>query len=327
MSDVWLNANLATMVSGDDGYGSIEDGAVAVIDGRIAWVGPRRALPQEWRGAVQHDCGGAWITPGLIDCHTHIVHAGCRAGEFEQRLEGVSYEEIARAGGGILATVRATRAASEEQLQRQSKHRLRRLLAEGVTTVEVKSGYGLDTGTECKMLRVAGALAEELRFRVSRTFLGAHALPPEYVGRADDYIELVCAEMLPAVARERLAEAVDVFCEGIAFSPAQTGRVFAAARQLGLATKLHADQLSDRGGAELAAQYGALSADHLEYSSEKSVRALARAGTVAVLLPGAYYLLRETQLPPVELLRRHGVARWRYPPTAIPAPRPAYRCC
>lgn len=308
MSDVWLNARLATMVAGEDAYGSIDDGAIAVVDGRIAWVGVRAALPQEWRGAIQHDCGGAWITPGLIDCHTHIVHAGCRAAEFEQRLEGLSYEEIARAGGGILASVRATRAASDDQLQAQSRHRLRRLLAEGVTTVEVKSGYGLDTATECKMLRVAGQLAEELRFRVSRTLLGAHALPPDYAGRADDYITLVCEEMLPAVARERLADAVDVFCENIAFSPAQTERVFAAAKALGLQTKLHADQLSDRGGAALAAQYGALSADHLEYSSEKSVRALAKAGTVAVLLPGAYYQLRETRLPPVDLLRKHGVA-------------------
>ena len=218
MSDVWLNANLATMVPGEDGYGSIEDGAVAVVDGRIAWVGTRQALPEEWRGAIQHDCGGAWITPGLIDCHTHIVHAGCRAGEFEQRLEGVSYEDIARAGGGILSTVRATRAASDEQLRVQSCHRLVRLLAEGVTTVEVKSGYGLDTATECKMLRVAGLLAEQLRFRLSRTFLGAHALPPEYAGRADDYVELVCTEMLPTVAREHLADAVDVFCEHIAFT-------------------------------------------------------------------------------------------------------------
>ena len=308
MSDVWLNANLATMVPGEDGYGSIEDGAVAVVDGRIAWVGTRRALPEDWRGAVQHDCGGAWITPGLIDCHTHIVHAGCRAGEFEQRLEGVSYEEIARAGGGILSTVCATRAASDEQLRVQSRHRLCRLLAEGVTTVEVKSGYGLDTATECKMLRVAGVLAEELRFRLSRTFLGAHALPPEYAGRADDYIELICTEMLPTVARERLADAVDVFCEHIAFTPAQTARVFEAAKALGLPAKLHADQLSDTDGAALAAKHGALSADHLEYSSEQSVRALAKAGTVAVLLPGAYYLLRETQLPPVELLRKHGVA-------------------
>lgn len=308
MSDVWLNARLATMVAGEDPYGLIEDGAVAVLDGRIAWVGPRRQLPPDWRGAIQHDCGGAWLTPGFIDCHTHIVHAGCRASEFEQRLNGVSYEEIARSGGGILSSVRATRAASDEQLQMQSRHRLRRLLAEGVTTVEIKSGYGLDTETECKMLRVASLLAEELRFRVSRTFLGAHALPPEYAGRADDYIDLVCKEMLPRIAKEKLADAVDVFCEHIAFTPAQTERVFAAAKALGLSAKLHADQLSDGGGAALAARHHALSADHLEYSSEKSVRALAKAGTVAVLLPGAYYMLRETQLPPIELMRKHGVA-------------------
>ena len=308
MSDVWLNARLATMQAGEDPYGTIEDGAVAVLDGRIAWVGPRKQLPGDWRGAIQHDCGGAWLTPGFIDCHTHIVHAGCRASEFEQRLNGVSYEEIARAGGGILSSVRATRAASEEQLQAQSRHRLRRLLAEGVTTVEIKSGYGLDTETECKMLRVAGLLAEELRFRAARTFLGAHALPPEYAGRADDYIDLVCEQMLPRIAREQLADAVDVFCEHIAFTPAQTERVFAKAKALDLPAKLHADQLSDGGGAALAAKHQALSADHLEYSSEKSVRALAKAGTVAVLLPGAYYMLRETHMPPVDLLRKHGVA-------------------
>lgn len=309
MSDgVWLNAHLATMADGGDCYGTVEDGAVAVLNGRIAWVGPRRQLPPDWRGAIQHDCGGAWLTPGFIDCHTHIVHAGCRAGEFEQRLNGVSYEEIARAGGGILSSVRATRAASDEQLQAQSRHRLRRLLSEGVTTVEIKSGYGLDTETECKMLRVAGVLAGELRFRASRTFLGAHALPPEYAGRADDYITLVCEQMLPRIAKERLADAVDVFCEHIAFTAAQTERVFAAAKALGLPAKLHADQLSDGGGAALAAKHHALSADHLEYSSEKSVRALAKAGTVAVLLPGAYYMLRETRRPPIDLMRKHGVA-------------------
>ena len=307
MSEVWLNVRLATMQAGDDPYGAIEDGAVAVVDGRIAWVGPRKQLPSSWHGAIQHDCGGAWLTPGFIDCHTHIVHAGCRASEFEQRLNGVSYEEIARAGGGILSSVHATRAASEEQLQAQSRHRLRRLLAEGVTTVEIKSGYGLEVETECKMLRVAGQLAQELRFRVARSFLGAHALPPEYAGRADDYIALVCDEMVPRIAREQLADAVDVFCEHIAFTPAQTARVFEQARALGLPAKLHADQLSDGGGAALAAKYGALSADHLEYSSEKSVRALSKAGTVAVLLPGAYYMLRETHMPPVDLLRKHGV--------------------
>lgn len=305
---VWLNARLATMVPGADPYGSIEDGAVAVLNGRIAWVGPRSELPRDWRGAIQHDCGGGWLTPGFIDCHTHIVHAGCRAGEFEQRLNGASYEDIARAGGGILASVRATREASEEQLRIQSLHRLRCLLSEGVTTVEIKSGYGLDTETECKMLRVAAQLGEEAGVRVFRTFLGAHALPPEYAGRAEAYIDLICTEMLPRVAKEKLADAVDAFCERIAFSPAQAQRLFERARELGLAVKLHADQLSDLGGGALAARAGALSADHLEYSSEKSLKAMAKAGTVAVLLPGAYYMLRETQLPPVELMRKHGVA-------------------
>lgn len=305
---VWLNARLATMVAGGDPYGTIEDGAVAVLKGRIAWVGPRSELPRDWGGAIQHDCGGGWLTPGFIDCHTHIVHAGCRAGEFEQRLNGTSYEDIARAGGGILATVRATREASEEQLRIQSLHRLRRLLSEGVTTVEIKSGYGLDTETECKMLRVAAQLGEEAGVRVFRTFLGAHALPPEYSGRAEAYIDLICEEMLPRLAREKLADAVDAFCEHIAFSPTQARRLFRRARELGLAVKLHADQLSDQGGGALAARAGALSADHLEYSSEKSLKAMAKAGTVAVLLPGAYYMLRETRLPPVQAMREHGVA-------------------
>lgn len=303
---VWLNAELATMTAGSD-YGHIPDGAVAVRDGRIAWVGPRKALPESWQKAEQHDCHGRWLTPGLIDCHTHLVHAGNRADEFEQRLKGVSYEAIAKAGGGILSTVRATRVASEAELLQQSLPRLKALLAEGVTTVEIKSGYGLDTATECKMLRVAGQLAAA-PVRVSRTFLGAHALPPEYVGRADDYIDLICEEMLPAVAAGQLADAVDGFCEGIGFSPVQIGKVFARAKTLGLPVKLHADQLSDLSGAALAAQHGARSADHLEYSSENSVRAMAAAGTVAVLLPGAYYLLRETQAPPLAALRAQGVA-------------------
>ena len=280
---------------------------VAVRDGRIAWLGPRAELPASWRAARQHDCQGLWLTPGLIDCHTHLVHAGSRAGEFEQRLNGVSYEAIAQAGGGIVATVRATRAASEEQLTAQSLHRLKRLVAEGVTRVEIKSGYGLTTADESKMLRVATRLAELAKVRVSRTFLGAHALPPEYAGRADDYIQLVCEEMLPAIACEGLADAVDAFCERIAFTPEQTARVFAAAQALGLPVKLHADQLSNGGGAALAARHGAISADHLEYSSAASIRAMARAGTVAVLLPGAFYMLRETKLPPVARLRKAGV--------------------
>ena len=304
---VWTRANLVTLDAGSEDYGHIADGAVAVRDGRIAWLGPRAVLPASWRAARQHDCQGLWLTPGLIDCHTHLVHAGSRAGEFEQRLNGVSYEAIAQAGGGIVATVRATRAASEEQLTAQSLHRLKRLVAEGVTRVEIKSGYGLTTADESKMLRVATRLAELAKVRVSRTFLGAHALPPEYAGRADDYIQLVCEEMLPAIACEGLADAVDAFCERIAFTPEQTARVFAAAQALGLPVKLHADQLSNGGGAALAARHGAISADHLEYSSAASIRAMARAGTVAVLLPGAFYMLRETKLPPVARLRKAGV--------------------
>ncbi len=306
---IWLNARLATMdrVPGADAYGSIEDGAVAAKDGRIAWVGPRAGLPAGWRAQVEHDCRGGWLTPGLIDCHTHLVYAGSRAAEFEQRLQGASYEDIARAGGGILSTVRATRAASDQDLLRQGSRRLAALMAEGVTTVEIKSGYGLDTATESRILRVARQLGLSCATEVKTSFLGAHALPPEYAGRADDYIALVCEEMLPAIHAEGLADAVDAFCEGIGFSPAQTARVFERARSLGLPVKLHADQLSDLGGAGLAARHAALSADHLEYSSQASVEAMARARTVAVLLPGAYYYLRETRLPPIAALREQGV--------------------
>jgi imidazolonepropionase len=302
---IWLNGNLATMDG--EGYGAIEGGAVAARNGRIAWVGRRVDLPSGWSAAVEHDCRGGWLTPGLIDCHTHLVHAGDRAGEFEQRLQGARYEDIARAGGGIVSTVRATRAASERDLLAQSSRRLAALMAEGVTTVEIKSGYGLDTATECRMLRVARQLEASCATRVRTTFLGAHALPPEYAGRADAYIDLVCGEMLPAIKAENLADAVDAFCENIGFTPAQTARVFERARELGLPVKLHADQLSDLGGGALAARYHALSADHLEYTSDESLRAMAAAGTVAVLLPGAYYFLRETRLPPLEGLRRHGV--------------------
>ena len=304
---IWLNARLATLDGGADAYGTVEDGAVAARDGRIAWVGPRAALPSGWKARIEHDCRGGWLTPGLIDCHTHLVYAGSRAGEFEQRLQGASYEEIARAGGGINSTVRATRAATELDLLRQGSRRLAALLAEGVTTVEIKSGYGLDTATESRILRVARQLATSCAIEVKTTFLGAHALPPEYAGRADDYISLVCEEMLPAIHAGGLVDAVDAFCEGIGFSPAQTARVFEKARSLGLPVKLHADQLSDLGGAGLAAQYAALSADHLEYSSQASVEAMARAGTVAVLLPGAYYFLRETKLPPIAALREQSV--------------------
>lgn len=306
---IWLNARLATLdpAAGGDAYGSVGDGAVAAIGGRIAWVGPRSALPAGWKAAVEHDCRGGWLTPGLVDCHTHLVYAGSRAAEFELRLQGASYEDIARAGGGILSTVRATRAASDAELLRQGSRRLTALMAEGVTTVEIKSGYGLDSVTESRILRVARQLQASCATTVKTTFLGAHALPPEYAGRADDYIDLVCEEMLPAIQAEGLADAVDAFCEGIGFSPRQTARVFERAQALGLPLKLHADQLSDLGGAALAAQYQALSADHLEYTSPASVAAMARAGTVAVLLPGAYYFLRETQLPPIAALRERGV--------------------
>lgn len=294
---LWLNANLATM-TGNAPYGAIRDGAIALKGGRISWVGPR----SDWKEKAkrEHDARGAWITPGLVDCHTHLVYAGNRAAEFELRLKGASYEEIARAGGGILSTVAQTRAASEDDLVKTAQARLAQWLAEGVAVVEVKSGYGLDRDTELKMLRAARRLQG---VTVKTTFLGAHALPPEYQGRADEYVDFVCGEVMPSVQ----ADAVDAFCEGIGFSPAQTEKVFKAARKLGLPVKLHADQLSDLGGAALAAKHGALSADHLEYTSEEGVRAMANAGTVAVLLPGAFYFLREKRPPPVEALRRHGV--------------------
>jgi imidazolonepropionase len=307
-SAVWSNAQLATMADVTaDHYGVIDDGAIAVEDGLIAWVGSRAALPASYRNAEHHDCNGAWITPGLIDCHTHLVYAGDRAAEFEQRLLGASYEDIARAGGGIQSTVKATRAASEDELLRQSAKRLAALLAEGVTTIEIKSGYGLDLISERKILRVARKLAGLASVEVKTTFLGAHALPPEFAGRADDYISEVCEHMLPAVAAEALADAVDAFCENIAFTPQQTARVFDAAQRHGLPVKLHADQLSDSGGALLAARYRAQSADHLERASAASLRAMANAGTVAVLLPGAYYFLRDTHLPPIAALREQRV--------------------
>lgn len=302
---VWRNANLATL-AGETGLGIVENAAVVVRGARIAYAGPERLAPISSDAEVI-DCEGRWITPGLIDCHTHLVHAGDRAKEFELRLRGASYAEIAAAGGGILSTVRATRAASEQQLAAESLPRLDALIAEGVTTIEIKSGYGLDLANEAKMLRVARALAQLRAVRVCTTFLGAHALPPEAGGDKDAYVDAVAGEMLPALAAENLVDAVDGFCEGIAFSPAQIARVFAAAESLGLPVKLHADQLSDLQGASLAASHRALSADHLEHTSEDGVMALARAGTVAVLLPGAYYFLRETKAPPVELMRRHGV--------------------
>jgi imidazolonepropionase len=304
---LWTHARIATMAQAADApYGWLEDGALAVEDGRIAWVGASDSVPATMRAGSVHDAQGALITPGLIDCHTHLVYAGDRAGEFEARLQGASYEDIARAGGGIVSTVKATRAADEDSLLAQSLRRLRPLLAEGVTTIEIKSGYGLAEDAEAKCLRVARKLGAQERVDVRTTFLGAHAIPPEFAGRADDYITLVCA-MLPRLHAQGLVDAVDAFCETIAFTPAQTRRVFDAARALGLPVKLHAEQLSDSGGAELAAGYGALSGDHLEWLSESGARAMARAGTVAVLLPGAFYFLRETRLPPVDLLRRHGV--------------------
>jgi imidazolonepropionase len=298
---LFTNVHLATMV---EGAAELRDAALAVRGGRIAWLGARRNAPP---AAAVHDCGGAWMTPGLVDCHTHIVHAGNRGGEWEARLNGASYEDIARAGGGILSTVRATRAASEDELLRQSAPRVLALLAEGVTTLEIKSGYGLTLADEAKMLRAARRLATVLPVDVSTTFLGAHALPPEFADRADDYIDAVCERMLPALAGEGLVDAVDAFCERIGFTHAQTARVFAAARKLGLPVKLHAEQLSDSGGAALVAGYGGLSADHLEYLSPEGVAAMARAGTVAVLLPGAYYFLRETRVPPLDALRAAGV--------------------
>jgi imidazolonepropionase len=299
---VWLNANLATMLPGAP-YGAIRDGAVAVEGDRISWIGSRK----EWkdRARDEHDARGAWITPGLVDCHTHLVHAGNRAREFELRLQGATYEEIAKAGGGIASTVRSTRAASEDELFLVAKRRLAQWIDEGTAVIEIKSGYGLDRDTELKMLRVARRLGEAIA--VKTTFLGAHAVPEEYQGRADDYVEFMCEEVLPAALEEKLVDAVDVFCERIAFDARQTARVFEKAEALGLPVKLHADQLSDSGGAALAARHGALSADHLEYSNEEGIGALQRAGTVAVLLPGAFYFLRETRLPPIEALRRNRV--------------------
>ena len=296
------NVHLATM---EHGYGELLDAAIAVKDGRIAWFGPGDELPAS--GAVLFDGQGCWLTPGLIDCHTHIVHAGNRSDEFEARLNGASYEDISRAGGGIMSTVRATRAASEDALLQQSLPRVLALLAEGVTTLEIKSGYGLTADSEAKMLRVARRIGEQLPVSVRTTFLGAHALPPEYAGQPDAYIELLCAQMLPRLASDGLVDAVDAFCERIGFTPAQTQRVFEAARGLGLPVKLHAEQLSDLGGAALVARYAGLSADHLEFLSAEGIAAMAEHGTVAVLLPGAYYFLRETQPPPVAALRAAGV--------------------
>src|SRR5882724_211295 len=306
---LWVNLHLATMEPSGEAYGAIADGALAVTGDRIAWVGKRDDLPggASRPAATVHDSGGRWMTPGLIDCHTHLVFGGERAREFELRLKGASYEEIARAGGGIVSTVAATRAASEDELFAAARPRLDAFLREGVTTIEIKSGYGLDTASELKMLRVARRLGDIRPVAVATSFLGAHALPPEFAGRQGAYVDLVCDEMLPAVAASGLADAVDAFCETIAFTPEETTRIFTVATRLGLRVKLHADQLADLGGAALAAGFGALSADHLEYTSAASVRAMAGPGTVAVLLPGANYFLRERQMPPVAAFREAGV--------------------
>ncbi|MBF8702124.1 imidazolonepropionase [Pseudomonas putida] len=304
MRTVWQHCHVATMVGGR--YSAIEDAAIVTNAGLIEWIGPRVELAAvEAERTV--DLGGAWVTPGLIDCHTHAVFGGNRSGEFEQRLQGISYAEIAAQGGGIASTVRATRAASEDELFASARQRVQALMRDGVTTIEIKSGYGLDLANERKMLRVARRLADELPLAVRATCLAAHALPPEYVGRADDYIAHICDEMLPALAAEGLVDAVDAFCEHLAFSPTQVERLFIKARELGLPVKLHAEQLSSLHGSSLAARYHALSADHLEFMTEEDAIAMAKAGTVAVLLPGAFYFLRETQLPPMDALRHHGV--------------------
>lgn len=289
------------------GLGIVEKGAVAARDGLIVYAGGEAEMPAAFTGGETVDCEGRWITPGLIDCHTHLVHAGNRANEFEMRLAGATYEEVARAGGGIVSSVKSLRAASENELVAQSLPRLDALIAEGVTTVEVKSGYGLDLENEQKSLRAARQLSDRRLVTIRTTFLGAHALPPEAKGDKDAFIDLVAREILPAVAAEGLADAVDGFCEGIAFSPEQLARVFDAAKAAGLPVKLHADQLSNLHGAELAARYGALSADHLEYTDEAGAVAMAKAGTVATILPGAYYFIRETKKPPIDLFRQHGV--------------------
>jgi len=310
---LWTGVHLATMaetgpITGSmRGYGEIRDAALAVRAGRIVWLGRRADLPAELQADRIIDGGGAWITPGLIDCHTHIVYAGNRSDEFEARLNGATYAEIAQRGGGIVSTVRATRSASEDELFRASVPRVQALLAEGVTTLEIKSGYGLDLATERKLLRVARRIGHELPVSVRTTFLGAHAVPPEFSGRADDYIDEVCERMLPVLVGEGLVDAVDAFCESIGFTPAQTERVFRAARALNVPVKLHAEQLSDQGGATLVARYGGASADHLEYLSQEGIAAMRNSGTVAVLLPGAFYVLRETRVPPVDALRAAGV--------------------
>ncbi|NRQ41047.1 imidazolonepropionase [Rheinheimera sp. YQF-2] len=304
---IWINANIATMTDNGHAYGTIENGVLAIKDGVIAYVGQRSGLPAfDALATPLYDAAGQWLLPGFIDCHTHLVYAGNRANEFEMRLNGASYQDIAATGGGIKATVAATRAASHEELFVLAKDRLNTLLAQGVTTVEIKSGYGLDLATEQKMLEVAAELDRHHPVTIQKTFLGAHALPVDYADDADGYIDAVC-QMLGQLQQLGLVDAVDVFCEGIGFSIAQTRKVFAAASALGLPVKAHAEQLSNLGGSALVAEFGGLSADHIEFLDEAGVAAMAKAGTVAVLLPGAFYFLRETQLPPIGLLRQYQV--------------------
>jgi imidazolonepropionase len=303
---IWRNARLATLAEALPGLGIVEHGAVVAFGERITYAGAEAEMPVAPSNVEIIDCEGRWITPGLIDCHTHLVYAGNRANEFEMRLAGATYEEVARAGGGIVSSVKALRAASEDELVGQSLPRLDALMAEGVTTVEIKSGYGLDRENEAKSLRAARRLGGKRPVTVKTSFLGAHALPPEFAGDKDGYIDRVANDMLPAIAAEGLADAVDGFCEGLAFSPEQIARVFDAAKAAGLPVKLHADQLSNLHGAALAARYGALSADHLEYTDGAGATAMAKAGTMAVILPGAYYFIRETRKPPIDLFRAHG---------------------
>jgi imidazolonepropionase len=317
---IWTDANLCTLQG--EGLGVIEDGAIAAKDGRIAWIGPRADLPGE--AAQTTRCDGAWILPGLIDCHTHLIHAGNRAREFELRLQGASYEEIAKAGGGILSTVRATREATEDALVKSALPMLDQLLSEGVTTIEVKSGYGLDLATESRMLRAARRLPALRRVELVTSCLAAHAIPPEYAGRRADFARMVAGEIIPAIAAEGLADAVDAFTDSvIGFTAEETAWVFDAARRAGLPVKLHADQLRDDEGAALAARYGALSADHIEYANAEGLAAMARAGTVGVLLPGAFYFIRETHQPDIAAMRAAGLRialATDYNPGSSPAP-------
>ncbi|HEX9469190.1 MAG TPA: imidazolonepropionase, partial [Bradyrhizobium sp.] len=304
---IWHGCRLATLSPSRQGLGVVDDGLIAEAGGRIVYAGPAADAPSGLDAKQRTNCGGRWITPGLIDCHTHLVYGGNRAQEFEQRLAGASYEEIARAGGGIVSTVKATRQASTEELIAAALPRLDALIAEGVTSIEIKSGYGLELDTERRQLQAARRLGSARAVTIRTTFLGAHTVPPEMKGDSSGYIDAICKTMLPQIAAEGLADAVDAFCEGIAFSPEETARVFATAKALGLPVRLHADQLSNLQGAALAARFGALSADHLEYADDEGIAAMGRAGTVAVVLPGAFYFIRERQTPPIEAMRRQRV--------------------